>query len=58
MIAVCQLDSNFQTPLGKYWNLGPTVEVTDAEIMVIAKALELVPAALEKPVTCHIFSDS
>ena len=56
--AICQLDRNFQTPIAKYWNLGPTIEVADAELIAITKALRTVLATAEKPTDCYIFSDS
>ena len=56
--AICQLDSDFRIPIAKYCNLGPLVEVADAEITAIIKALGTILAALKKPNTCYIFSDS
>ena len=55
--AVCQWGDNSPVQ-AQYWNLGSAVEVADAEVVAIVKALELAIAQREQPSYCYVFSDS
>ena len=55
--AVCQWGDNSPVQ-AQYWNLGSAIEVADAEVVAIVKALELAIAQRERPSYCYIFSDS
>jgi RNase H len=58
--ALCQIGPNSNTLQAKYWNLGPTVEVADAELIAIYKALRAILALSKQRliVDGYIFSDS
>ena len=56
--ALCRLDNDFQTPIAKYWNLGPAVEVADAELAAITEVLKTVLASPNTPGNYYIFSNS
>ena len=58
--AICRLDKDLQPNLAKYWNLGPNIEVADAEITAINKVLITVLATPrnQRPPACYIFCDS
>jgi ribonuclease HI len=40
------------------WNLGTEIEVADAEVFAVIKALEIVPKLPRRPANFYIFSDS
>ena len=42
----------------KCWNLGKAIEVADAEVTGIIKALKIIQGYQEKPDALYIFSDS
>ena len=57
--AYCEIEDE-KPKAAKYWNLGPFVEVADAELIAIAKALETLQNRPRKPnqLEAYIFVDS
>ena len=58
--ALCQIGPQNNILQTKYWNLGPTIEVADAEIIGIYKALLAVRTYSQQHIISdvYIFSDS
>ena len=61
-VAVCQVGySNSQLRLrkGQHWNLGSQIEVADAEVFAISKALQLATKMTKsRAITVYVFVDS
>src|SRR6187399_932220 len=57
--AVCRLSANNTPILAKYWNLGPSIEVADAEVIGVVKGLELANSTpCNNSTTFYFFVDS
>ena len=57
--AYCKIDAvDSRKTAAKYWNLGPYIEVADAELIAISKVLELLQNSTNNPPETYIFIDS
>src|SRR5512140_117569 len=57
--ALCRISANLAPILSKCWNLGPCVEVADAEVIGVVKGLQVaLETPCNQPTTFYYFVDS